>query len=127
MTGKTLTIALALAAGLLVPSTPLFAQGQQVAILQGQSADTTASVTSNEGGTGITVHRGPARLLPGKSAATEPNAYISGKRVALDNLEPTGQWFLDRSGDRLVVVHCYGRQSIYVGGGRRIRCTAREL
>ena len=95
--------------------------------LLGLPPATAVSVSRNEAGSGVSVHRGPAKLLPGKRVDAAPVAQIGGQRILLDDLEPTGQWFLDRSGERLVVVHCYARNSTYVGGARRLSCSARRL
>ena len=126
MSGKTVTAGLALAAGLLTLTSPAAAHDDKIVAQLGGAAAAATSVDHNEGGSGVEVHRGPAKLLP-RAAASLPAAYISGERVKFDRLEPTTNWFVDRSGDRLVVVHCYAQQSAYVGGGKKIRCSARKL
>jgi hypothetical protein len=127
MAGKTMTLALALAAGLLSVSMPVVARDGKVEVLQGQPAATTISITHDEGRTGITMFRGSSNFVPAKSAAAEPVAFVGGERIRINNLEPTGNWFLDRSEGRLIVVHCYTRRSALVGGARRILCDARQL
>jgi hypothetical protein len=122
-----ITTALVLAVGLLATSVPVVAQDRAVEVLQGQSDGTAASITPNEGGTGVTVVRGSSSFVPGKPAAVEPVAFIGGERIRIDNLEPTGSWFLERSEEGLTVVHCYTRQAVLVGGGRRILCDARRF
>jgi hypothetical protein len=121
------TIALTLAAGLLTASVPAVAQDGTVEVLHGQQVATAVSVTRNEDGTGITVFRGSSNFVPAKPAAAEPAVFISGERVRINNLEPTGNWFVDRSQGRLILVHCYTRQPVLVGGGRRILCDARRF
>lgn len=121
------SIALTLAAGLLTASVPAAAQDGKVEVLYGQQPATPVSVTRGEGGTGVAVFRGTSNFVPAKPAAVEPVAYIGGEKIRIDSLEPTGNWFLDRSGERLTVVHCYTQQSVYVGGARRILCSARQL
>ncbi|WP_299624394.1 hypothetical protein [Pelagibius sp.] len=127
MSGKTVMLAFALAAGLLVPSTAARAADGKVTVLHGFAVSAAPVVSRNEGGSGVVVHRGPARLVPRKAAAEQPTATINRNAVNIDRLEPVGNWFLDRSHGRLVVVHCYARQSVNVGGNRRIRCTSREF
>lgn len=124
MTGKSL--ALALAAGLLLP-TAAQAVDERVQVQRGLPAAESLSVAANEAGSGVTVVRGSSGFTPRKALATAPLAVIDGEPVRLDSLEPAGNWFLDRSGARAVLVHCYTRQSIYVGGGRRILCDAQRL
>lgn len=127
MTRKTTTLAFTLAAGLLTASGPALAHDETVAVLRGQTAATAVSVTPNEGGAGVTVVRGSSSFVPGVPAAAEPVAFINGEKIRFNDLEPTGNWFLDRSGEAAVIVHCYTRQSVNVGGGRRILCDARQL
>jgi hypothetical protein len=127
MAGKTMTVAFALAAGLLAVAVPVAAHDGKVEILHGQPATTAVSMAADEGGTGVTVFRGSSNFVPAKPVTLEPAVFISGEKVKIGNLEPTGNWFLDRSEGRLVVVHCYTRQSMLVGGGRRILCDARQL
>ncbi|WP_193371599.1 hypothetical protein [Pelagibius marinus] len=126
MTGKSIALTLALAAGLLAAPLAATAHDAGVKILHGNPADA-VSVTTNEDGTGVTVVRGASTFVPRKTVAAEPVTYIDGKKIGLDNLEPVTDWFLDRSGENLVIVHCYTQQSLRVGGGRRILCDAREL
>ena len=127
MTGKSLTLTFALAAGLLAGSLPAGAHDDRIVVQRGNGEISAVTFAHNEGGSGVEVHRGPAKLLPPAPAAAPPVSYINGERVRLDRLEPTGNWFLDRSGDRVVLVHCYATQSSYVGGAKRIRCSARDL
>ena len=127
MSGKTVMPALALAAAMLIPSTAAVAADSGVTVLRGQQASAAPQVSDNEGGTGVAVYRGPPRAAPRRPAAAAPVTYIGRNRVAIDSLEPAGNWFLDRSGEGLVVVNCYTQQSINVGGNRRIRCTSREF
>ncbi|WP_299397476.1 hypothetical protein [Pelagibius sp.] len=99
-----------------------------VRILHGAATTEASVVTQNEGGTGLTVHRGPPKLLPRGPAAEPPRrARIGRNAVGIDNLEPAGAWLLDRSGEHLVVVHCYTRESVMVGGNRKIRCSSRRF
>jgi len=118
---------LAIAAGVLSCAAAAGAADGPVRILHGASTTDAPAVTRNEGGTGLTVHRGPAKLLPRGSAAEPPRARIGRNTVRIDSLEPGGAWFLDRSGERLVVVHCYTQPSIMVGGNRKIRCSSRKF
>ena len=122
-----MTVACTFAAGLLALAQAASAHDNKVVVQQGEAAAAAISVVHNEGASGVDVHRGPAVLLPQAPLDSGARAYINGTRVRLDRLEPTGEWFLDRSGDRLVVVHCYAQQSVYVGGGKRIRCSSREF
>lgn len=126
MTGKSGVLAFALGAGLLMTSLPAGAAGGKVQILYGLPAAEALSVSPNEGGTRVTIVRG-SPAAPAAAEATAPMAAIGGEKVQINNLEPTGNWFLDRSGENLVIVHCYTQQSLQVGGGRRILCDAREL
>jgi hypothetical protein len=126
MTGKSGVLAFALGAGLLMTSAPAGAFDGKVQILHGLPVAEALSVSRNEGGTRVTIVRGnPA--APTAPQATAPTAVIGGEKIQVNNLEPTGNWFLDRSGENLVIVHCYTQQSVMVGGGRKIRCDAREL
>jgi len=126
MTGKSKSVVLALGMALFAAPQTAEAQDAKVKILYGQPADA-VSVNANEGGSGLTVVRGSSTFVPRKSMAAAPLAYIDGKRINLKALEPVSDWFLDRSGRQPVIVHCYTRQSVMVGGGRRILCDAREL
>lgn len=134
MTGKSRALApviIVLAAGLLIPAllvlaTSAAAFDARVQVAQGLPAAEGLTVSRNEGGTPVTVVRG-APSLPAPAPVRSPVAIIDGIAVNVDSLEPTGSWFLDRSQDRLVVVHCYTRRSVYVGGGRRILCDALKL
>jgi hypothetical protein len=85
------------------------------------------AVAPNEGSSRVAVYRGSSNFVRAKPAAVVPTAIIGGQRISIDALEPTGRWFIDRSGERLVVVHCHTRQSTQTGGGRRILCDARRL
>lgn len=127
MSGKTVMPALTLAVAMLIPSTAAVAADGGVTVLRGQQASAAPQVSDNEGGSGVVVHRGPRLAAPRRPAAAAPVTYIGRTRVAIDSLEPAGNWFLDRSGERLVVVNCYTQQSVNVGGKRRIRCTSREF
>jgi hypothetical protein len=127
MLEKTISLALALGAGLLSISGPVLAIDSGVAVLHGQAVATAASITRDEGGTGVAVHRGAVTFVPAAPARAASEVTIDGERIAVDRLEPVGDWFLDRSQEDLVIVHCYTRQSVYVGGGRRILCDARRL
>ncbi len=126
MTGKSAIPALALAAGLLAAPQAATAHDARVKILYGNPADA-VSVSTNEDGTGVTVVRGASTFVPRKTMAVEPVTYIDGKKIGLNDLEPVTDWFLDRSGESLVIVHCYTQQSVNIGAGRRILCDAREL
>ncbi|MEO3429525.1 hypothetical protein AAFN88_11740 [Pelagibius sp. CAU 1746] len=126
MTGKSIALTIALGAGLLAAPQAATAHDAGVEILYGNPADA-VSVSTNEGGTGVAVVRGSSTFLPAKAVAAQPVAYIDGKKIGLNDLEPVTDWFLDRSGEKLVIVHCYTRQSARVGAGRRILCDAREL
>lgn len=127
MARRAMAAALALAAGLMTVAGPVLAQDGRIKVLHGNAPDTAVSVSRNEGGTGITVVRGSSSFVPAKAAAAQPVVHIDGEAVRIDALEPTGNWFIDRSEGRLVVVHCYTRQAVLVGGGRRILCDARKL
>lgn len=127
MTARITVRTLALAAALLGGTAAAGAAEGPVRILHGASTTEAPAVTQNEGGTGLTVHRGPAKLLPRGPADERQRARIGHNAVSIDSLEPTGAWFLDRSGERLVVVHCYTQQSTMVGGDRRIRCSSRKF
>ena len=127
MTARIVVRTLALAAGVLSCAAAAGAAEGPVRILHGASTTEAPSVTQNEGGTGLTVHRGPAKLLPRRPAAEPQRVRIGRNFVSVDGLEPTGAWFLDRSGERLVVVHCYTQQSTMVGGNRKIRCSSRKF
>ncbi len=127
MTARTTVRTLALAAALLSGTAAAGAAEGQVRVLHGASITDAPAVTQNEGGTGLTVHRGPAKLLPRGPAAEPQRARIGRNAVNIDSLEPAGAWFLDRSGSRLVVVHCYTQQSAMVGGDRKIRCSSRKF
>lgn len=116
-----------MAAVLATTALPAAARDGNVKVLYGQPADPETSVVLNEGGTGITVVRGSSTFVPARFTAGEPLAYISGEAIRLDSLEPASDWFVARSDGRLVVVHCYSQQSVYVGGGRRIFCDARKF
>ena len=119
------SFALALAAGLLLPAAAQ-AFDANVQVLHGLPAAEALSVSRNEGGTAVTVVRGtPA--VPQAPAPAAPMAVVDGEKVNINSLEPTGNWFLDRSGDSPVIMHCYTRPSVYVGGGRKILCDARQL
>lgn len=120
-------LALALAAGVLTTSAAAMAADGKVTVLHGLSVANAAVVNQNEGGTGLVVYRGPATSVLRKSATPEPVATIGRKNINIDSLEPSGSWFLDRSKGRLSVVHCYSKQSMYVGRARRIRCNSREF
>jgi len=122
-----MTLAAAIAVTSLAAALPVMAQDGRVEILRGQAPETAVSVSANEGVRGLTVYRGSSTFVPAKAAAAEPVAYIGGERIRTDRLEPVGDWFLDRSGDALTLVHCYTRQSTTVGGSRRILCTARRF
>lgn len=127
MTGKSFVFALA--AGLLLPAaapTTARAFDGAIQVLHGLPVAEALTVSRNEGGTPVTVVRG-SPAVPAAPATTAPVTVIDGAPLHIDALEPTGNWFLDRSGDDLVVVHCYTRQSAYVGGGRKIRCDAERL
>ncbi len=126
MTGKSVVLVLALGTGLLAAPQAVTAQDARVKILYGQPADA-VSVSANEGGSGLTVVRGSSTFVPRKTMAVAPVTYIDGKRINPNDLEPVSDWFLDRSGEQPVIVHCYTRQSVMVGGGRRILCDALEL
>jgi hypothetical protein len=130
MAGKT-TLAAAVAAtvvvALLPTSPPVMAEDGRVEILRGQPPAKAISVSADEGVRGVTVYRGSSNFVAAKAAAAEPVAYIGGERIRIDRLESVGNWFLDRSGDDLTLVHCYTRQSTMVGGARRILCTARRF
>lgn len=126
MTGKSIALTLVLAAGLLAAPQAVTAHDAGVKILYGNPADA-VSVSTNEDGTGLTVVRGASTFVPRKTMAVEPVTYIDGKKIEPNNLEPVTDWFLDRSGGNLVIVHCYTQQSLRVGAGRRILCDAREL
>ena len=127
MSGKTHVLALALFVGLLSQSGTATAADGKVVVLHGLPVSAVAAVTQNERGSGITVYRGPSTVQPPKPVDASPATVINGTSVKIDNLEPVGNWFLDRSDGRLSIVHCYARQSIYVGGKRQIRCNARRL
>lgn len=127
MTRTLLGVAAALAAGLLAVPLPLAARDGRVEILQGQPAARALSVAADQGGSGVTIYRGSATLAPAKPAAAAPVAFIDGQRISIDNLEPATGWFIDRSSGRLVVVHCFTRQPLLVGGNRRILCDARRF
>jgi len=133
MSGKTLIGAAVLAAGILAAAQPVTAHGGKVEILYGQPAGAPVAVAANEGGRRVTVLRGPAVVAaPPKTVTAEPVTYIDGERVHAGSLEPAGSsssgaWFLDRSGGRTVLVHCYAQDSAIVGGGNRIFCDARRF
>ncbi len=127
MTGKSATLALVLGVGLLAAWTPTHAQDARVKVAYGQDLATEVSVSRNESGTGVTVVRGVPVVSAAKAAPAVPSTYIDGLQVNLESLEPTVNWFIDRSNGELVIVHCYTRPSIYVGGGRPINCNSRKL
>jgi len=126
MAGKSMLVAAAVAAGLQALAAQAAAQQGKVQILYGTPAPQAVSVTANEGGSRVTVARGPT-VVAAVPPAREPVAVIDGLRIRLSQLEPVGDWFIDRSGPRPILVHCYTRQSTQVGGGRRILCDARRL
>lgn len=127
MSGKTLLTAAVLCAGLLGGSAGALAIEGDVVVLHGLAVTNAAVVSRDEGGSGLTVHRGPPQVVQRLPADRVPVAAINGNRINVDNLEPVGNWFLDRSDGRLRIVHCYSRQSVNVGGKRRIRCNARAF
>ena len=127
MSGKTILTAAALFAGLLSGSASAMAFDGEVAVLHGLAVTNAAVVSRDEGGSGLTVHRGPPQVIQRQTAAVTPVTAINGNRINIDSLEPVGNWFLDRSDGRLRIVHCYARQSVNVGGKRRIRCNARAF
>ena len=127
MTGKSGILALVLGAGLLAAWGPAQAQNARVQVAYGQNLATEVSVSRNESGTGVTVVRGVPVVPSVAAAPIVPSTYIDGQQVNLDSLEPTRNWFIDRSNDELVIVHCYARPSINVGGGRPIRCNSRKF
>lgn len=120
-------VAATLLAALLPASPPVTAQDGRVEILRGQPPAKAISVSNDEGVRGLTVYRGSSTFVPARPAAAEPVAYIGGERIRIDRLEPVGDWFLDRSGDDLTLIHCYTRRSTMVDGARRILCTARRF
>jgi len=126
-TTLTAAVAAALLAAALPASPPVLAQDGRVEILRGQPPAKAISVSADEGVRGVTVYRGSSNFVPAKAATAEPVAYIGGERIRIDRLEPVGNWFIDRSGDDLTLVHCYTRRSTMVGGARRILCTARRF
>ncbi len=126
MSGKTFMVALAVAFGALVSATGVQAADGNVAIFYGTAVSAAPQVTEDERGTGIDVHRGPQQPVLRKPAEQPPTTTISRRQFNLDNLEPTANWFVDRSEGRLRIVHCYARSSIYVNRPRRIRCSARD-
>jgi len=127
MTGRSGILALVLGAGLLAAWGPAHAQNARVQVAYGQNLATEVSVSRNESGTGVTVVRGVPVVPSAAAAPVVPSTYIDRQQVNLDSLEPTRNWFIDRSNDELVIVHCYARQSINVGGGRPIRCNSRKF
>jgi ferric-dicitrate binding protein FerR (iron transport regulator) len=122
-----MTIAGALLAGLLAAPLSVTARDGRVEILHGQPAASALSVAANAGGTGVTIYRGSAAVVPARPAAAAPVAFIDGQRISIDSLEPATGWFIDRSAGRLVVVHCFTRQPLLVGANRRILCDARRF
>ena len=127
MTARMTLRTVALIVGVLSGTAAAGAAEGPVRVLHGASTTEAPVVTQNEGGTGLTVHRGPAKLLPRGPAAEPPRARIGRNAVGIDSLEPAGAWFLDRSGEHLVVVHCYTQPSVMVGGNRKIRCSSRRF
>ena len=127
MTGKSAIPALVLGAGLLAAGIPANAQNARVKVAYGESLATAVSVNRNEAGTGVTVVRGVPVVAAAAAAPVVPSTYIDRQQVNLDSLEPTRNWFIDRSNDELVIVHCYALPSINVGGGRPIRCNSRKF
>ena len=126
MSGKTLMVALAVSLGTLVSAAGGQAADGNVAIFYGTAVSAAPEITEDERGTGIDVHRGPQQPVQRKSAEQPPNTTISRRQFDVENLESTGNWFVDRSEGRLRIVHCYTRASIYVNRPRRIRCSARD-
>lgn len=125
MAVKRITATLVIAAGLL--TVPAAAQNGPVVLLHKHASDSAVSVTRNEGGSGVTVVRGPSSFVAASPAAAAPVAYIDGEKIKTDSLEPASNWFVDRSGGRLVLVHCFARQPVLVGGDRCIFCDARRF
>ncbi len=120
-------VALAVALGALTSSAGVMAANGKVAVFYGLAATTAPEVTEDVRGTGIDVYRGPDQPVLRKSATQPDTTTISRRQFNIDNLEPTGNWFVDRSEGRLRIVHCYARSSVYVGRERRIRCSARDF
>lgn len=128
MTGKSKFAVGALAVTLLgaLLSTPAQAQDGRVKILHAKDS-AAAAVSTDDGGSGVTVVRGAAAFAPYKTVAAGPVTFIDGLKLRTDSLEPVSDWFLDRSGGQPVIVHCYTQQAVNFGDGRHIRCDARRL